>query len=543
MTYNIQIQCCALAVLILFAIEYFLRKRDKIESNFAFRQMLIFSILLAIDDILCPIALSTPGCPHILRLITGKAYLIIMYWCGTSLVKFTIDLTVKSGESTIGKFRFYHGCTFLGAGLTLATLFLPLYYVSEQTYVYIYGPCQTLCYVFGAVVVVFLLVYMIVNRRIVPLRQRIPIYAYIVIQGLVALIEKIEPTILLTTFSWTICIGLILFTLQNPYIEELEDRNTKISTMYDKMVKALVNSVDAKDRYTRGHSQRVAIYSMEIAQRMGKSDEEQAEIYNAGLLHDIGKLRVPEMIINKRGKLTEEEYSNIKVHTVSGSRILSGVFENKIIIFAAKYHHERYDGTGYPNGLSGENIPEVARIVGVADSYDAMTSNRSYRSVLSQDIVKEEFLKNKGKQFDPVIADIMISMIDDDEDYNLREKNPPQKSILVIGTKEDAQMIKEVLHADDDYEILHANLMNEIDEIMETNYVELIITDLYTDNGMSLYKDFRKKYQTPIIVLTNERSERAINEELTLDIEDYLAKPVNPVILRECIHSIINIED
>jgi putative two-component system response regulator len=140
------------------------------------------------------------------------------------------------------------------------------------------------------------------------------------------------------------------------------------------------------------------------------------------MLHDIGKIGIPNEIINKTGKLTDEEYEIIKTHPSIGGDILSNISEIPNIAIGARWHHERYDGKGYPDGLKGKNIPELARIIGVADAYDAMTSKRSYRDVLSQEIVRLEIKKGKGTQFDPVFAEIMLEMIDEDKNYDMHEK-------------------------------------------------------------------------------------------------------------------------
>ena len=141
------------------------------------------------------------------------------------------------------------------------------------------------------------------------------------------------------------------------------------------------------------------------------------------MLHDIGKIRIPDRIIKKEGKLTDEEFDYIKLHPVSGYHILKDISAFSMITDGAKYHHERYDGKGYPNGLSGGDIPLVAQILGVADAYDAMTSNRCYRDALSQKIVRQEIVKGKGTQFNPAIADIMLEIIDEDTEYRLRQND------------------------------------------------------------------------------------------------------------------------
>lgn len=140
-----------------------------------------------------------------------------------------------------------------------------------------------------------------------------------------------------------------------------------------------------------------------------------------GLLHDVGKIGVPDTVINKPGKLTDEEFAQIKLHPEFGSQILEKITEMPNLRIGARWHHEHYDGSGYPDGLAGEAIPEEARIIAVADSYDAMTSQRSYRSVLERSIVRSEIENGKNTQFDPVFADIMLQMIDEDKDYRMRE--------------------------------------------------------------------------------------------------------------------------
>lgn len=187
-------------------------------------------------------------------------------------------------------------------------------------------------------------------------------------------------------------------------------------------MKTLANTIDAKDKYTNGHSVRVAVYSKEIAKRCGKSKKEQKDIYHMGLLHDIGKIGVPDTIINKRDRLTDEEYEAIRQHPEIGSDILKTIQQIPDIMVGARWHHERYDGKGYPDGLKGTEIPECARIIGVADAYDAMTSKRSYRDILPQEVVRAELEKGKGTQFDPLFAEIMIQMIDEDIRYTMREK-------------------------------------------------------------------------------------------------------------------------
>lgn len=202
---------------------------------------------------------------------------------------------------------------------------------------------------------------------------------------------------------------------------ELEESRRKHEILSLQVVKTLASAIDAKDRYTNGHSSRVAKYSKEIALRAGKSIEYQDEIYFVALLHDIGKIGIPDNILNKSSKLTDEEYETIKQHPSIGVDILKNITEMPNIEIGAHFHHERFDGKGYPEGLSGCEIPEIARIIAVADAYDAMSSRRSYRAALPQSAVREEIVKGRGHQFDPTFADVMLKMIDDDVRYEMRD--------------------------------------------------------------------------------------------------------------------------
>ena len=209
--------------------------------------------------------------------------------------------------------------------------------------------------------------------------------------------------------------------LQRDLSQEVDKKTRENESLFIHVVEALAEAIDAKDNYTNGHSGRVAAYSRMIAQRYGYSPERVRMIYMLGLLHDVGKIGIPDAIINKPARLTDSEYDVIKTHTVMGARILKNIREMPALVTGARWHHEKYDGSGYPDGLKGEDIPEEARIIAVADAYDAMTSRRSYRDVLPQEVARSELVRCRGTQFDPAFADIFIAMIDEDTDYTMRE--------------------------------------------------------------------------------------------------------------------------
>ena len=232
------------------------------------------------------------------------------------------------------------------------------------------------------------------------------------------------PTLILRRIERTLQLKALQHHMQQEIDKQTALAQAQLAStqrLFREMIEALADTIDAKDKYTRGHSHRVADYAWEISRRAGKSEEYQRDVYYMAQLHDIGKIGIPSSLINKNGKLTDEEYASMKQHTTIGSAILSHVKEMPELVSAARHHHERYDGKGYPDGLSGNDIPEKVRIIAVADAYDAMTSKRSYRDALPQDRVRHEIASGRGSQFDPVFADIMLNMIDDDVHYQLRE--------------------------------------------------------------------------------------------------------------------------
>lgn len=199
--------------------------------------------------------------------------------------------------------------------------------------------------------------------------------------------------------------------LQNDLERNLEEKTALLENVLLNSIMVIANTLDAKDAYTSGHSMRVAQCSAAIAEKLNWSEKEVRNMHNVGLLHDIGKIGVPDAILNKPGRLSNEEFELIKKHPVIGNDILKDIHTINSVAEGALYHHERYDGRGYPNGLKGEEIPLYARIIGIADAYDAMTSNRIYRPKLTQDRVIKEFEKGRGTQFDPKLTDLFLEML------------------------------------------------------------------------------------------------------------------------------------
>ena len=202
---------------------------------------------------------------------------------------------------------------------------------------------------------------------------------------------------------------------------QLANDASQYKKLSEQSLLAITRAVEAKDIYTKGHSERVAKYSEMIARKMGYSDDDAKTLYIMALMHDVGKIGIPDAIINKPGALTDEEFKIIKSHPVIGADILKEVDAFEKISEIALNHHERVDGKGYPNGLTGNEISDEVAIVSVADAYDAMTSRRSYRDIMGQVEVRAEIKKGIGTQFKKQQAEAMLEIIDADKSYELHQ--------------------------------------------------------------------------------------------------------------------------
>ena len=342
--------------------------------------------------------------------------------------------TTKSKTNTIPKrLRVVGILVAIGIIMLIISQFTGLYYTFDATNHYTRGPLFILCYIvpMAALVIqlssIFTLYYQL-SREI-----RLSLLFFTIIPIIASIIQIFTYGISLTNISIVgAAVLLYIFALLDINntaeratileVEYLKKSQKSAQRLFEQTATALVSAIDAKDKYTHGHSSRVAEYSRKIAEAYGKSEQECQEIYYAALLHDVGKIGIPNEIINKEGKLDTQEYEMIKQHPVVGNQILSSISEYPYLSIGASHHHERFDGKGYPDKLKGDDIPEIARIVAVADAYDAMTSKRSYRDPIPQQKVREEFIKGAGTQFDPEFAKIMVYLIDLDSDYEMKEK-------------------------------------------------------------------------------------------------------------------------
>lgn len=218
--------------------------------------------------------------------------------------------------------------------------------------------------------------------------------------------KPIVPEVLMSRISKALKLNSFQLELQ----KRLNDKTRELERLTVQSIKAIADIIDARDSYTKGHSMRVAEYSSWIAKKLGWGEADIESLYQASMLHDVGKIGVPDRILLKNGRLDSEEMAKMREHPVIGYSILKDITGLEKIAWGARCHHERYDGNGYPDGLVGSEIPEIARIIGLADAFDAMSSDRVYRKSLSEEKIRSEIINGRGKQFDPMAVDAFMDI-------------------------------------------------------------------------------------------------------------------------------------
>ena len=318
-----------------------------------------------------------------------------------------------------------------GAGtlFIIISQFTGLYYTIDNNNLYSRSPGFVLAYAIPLAIVILQEITIIRHRDLLSKGAVVALTTGIALPTMVSIVQFFFYGLSLTSIS-TVVVVIIFYTFalrdmiretetaRRNELESYRESERREAALFEQTAGALAEAIDAKDGYTHGHSTRVAEISGRIAKEAGFSEKDCKKVYFAALLHDVGKIGIRDDIINKEGRLTDEEFEHIKQHPVLGYQILSKIKQSDTLSIGARYHHERYDGTGYPDGLAGEDIPDIARIIAVADAYDAMTSSRSYRGSLSEERTREELMKGMGTQFDPQYAKIMLRIMDEKEDGN-----------------------------------------------------------------------------------------------------------------------------
>ena len=307
-------------------------------------------------------------------------------------------------------------------------------------------------------------------------------------------------------------IGLMVATLlQTLYdiLKEYREREKKKTAMTISTIETIAGAIDARDEYTGGHSERVGLYSQRLAREMAAdyelSEEDIVRIHYIGLVHDIGKIGVADNVLNKSGKLNDEEFSLMRRHTEIGYEIMTSLgSEIEGLLDGIRHHHERFDGNGYPDKLSGTDIPLVARILALADSYDAMTSNRVYRKRLSDEEVRQELVRCSGTQFDPALTEIFIRLLDKGElSADIKDG---------IATDSEGRMRTSSVLED----MLSHDLMNEV-KVSNPSHVRMLCYIL------KLMEKKEKSYK--VLLISDDNSEEPMSAKTKATIKDLFDDP------------------
>ncbi len=408
------------------------------KNNRRFRSFLYVCIISGILDIVTAYTFSNSlVIPGFVNLILNYAYLFTAFFTAYLVHEYLIsNLEYESKLCTVlRKGVLYLFLTFLFVNLIFALLhefdisnFILLFDFKGRTYnkgllFYLnFGlPCY---YLFHAG---YLLVF---KGKFFTSKQRYLCASIFGFPLIAVIIQVLMPEYLMTFFSYSAFTFVILFSLETPDFQQLKylrenlekevqkqtsvayERQLKIQKLSIEIVETLAQAIDEKDEYTNGHSQRVSKYSVLLANELGWTSERIENLRVSALLHDVGKIGIPDNILQKPGKLTDDEFKIIKSHAAKGGKILKNVSSLPIAAETAKHHHERYDGNGYPSGLAGTQIPEYARVVSIADAYDAMNSRRVYRDTLPKEEIRRRLVEGSGTQFDPVYLEAFLTLLD-----------------------------------------------------------------------------------------------------------------------------------
>ena len=562
MTYryiNIAVEAYSLIICSVLLMYQMVEKKAKNKTNKWFTSMIVFNILMLIGD-LCDWGLG--GVPGKLSYYTQYFLTVMVYFSASGLLLFSLFGWVISNISqkrTISGVWMKIGVV-LAAAQVLLALTAPIHkmcYINAENY-YQRGDhffVSQIC----PYIVYFMAIYLLFRYRKAFKPREFVYLSFFVIMPLFAELVQVA-TYKLTTLnlSITVCLILVFAFIQSERDLEnektiqklIKNENKELEAMQNfqenlsgQLIEVLCGTVEAKDLYTKGHSLRVAQYAREIMYRMGGDEKAQQEVYYIGILHDVGKISIKDDIINKKGRLTEEEYEQVKMHTIAGYQILRAVDVIPNLAVGARWHHERYDGTGYPNGLAGENIPLVARIISVADAYDAMTSNRSYHKTMPQSVVRDQIAKGMGSQFDPKIARIMLDMIDEDMQYEMRQVDF-NRTINILLVDDDPITHKMVQHAliDENYVLTSAYSGKEGIECLKESKYDICLLDMEMSdmNGFEVLDWIRQNVRKlKVIFLTGEKDIGTIKKSEELGARDYITKPINANILKVSISSVL----
>lgn len=308
---------------------------------------------------------------------------------------------------------------------------------------------------------------------------------------------------------------LELSELMKDLEHKVQEKTRQIEQISFETIATIASMIEAKDSYTKGHSVRVSEYSARLAKELGWSEDKIGNLRYVALLHDIGKVGIPDSVLNKPGKLNEIEFSVIKSHTSIGGDILNDIKTIAGVSLGAKYHHERYDGKGYPTGVAGEDIPEIARIICIADAYDAMNSKRIYRDNLSKDEIYSQLENGKGTQFDPKFTDLFLKLLDEDK--------------LVIEDEDELE--KAELTLTEESSILLNQIVNNIEENQKSDIYDILTGVLNRKTGESRIAEAVRTRPGCLVFIDLDNLKKT-NDSMGHLAGDYVLKNLGTILLK-----------
>lgn len=426
MNYNISFNICGITILLILYVILRTLYVMKSKSNLIFRYFVILCIFSGLLDTISAITIDNVTLvPIWLNTLINTIYMYTAFFASFFGMIYVFSIVkLNSKKHQIADFSvivFY-------SLLLIINLFTGIIF-DFQNHIYNKGPFFYFSFGVSFYFILHMASILILKRKSFSKKQLILFSSFIILPLIFSSIQILIPKCLLTVFSTAITALIMLFALETPDFVELAylrknlenevlkqtekaiEKQKQIEKMSFEIVEALVQAIDARDDYTRGHSVRVSKYSVMIAKALNWNDEKIEKLQRASLLHDIGKIGIRDNILNKPSQLTKAEFEIIKQHTTIGAEILNKVTSIPFAEFVAKSHHERFDGNGYPEGLKGKEIPEFARIVNIADSYDAMSTKRIYRDKLSRDEILKRLKECRGTQFDPDFLDVFLNLL------------------------------------------------------------------------------------------------------------------------------------
>ena len=438
LSYNISFTIASLVICIILLIVISVQYSSTNSVNKGYKSFLIASITLFALDILTVITNDlSHKIPVPLNMFLNALYFLSGVMVALFFLYYCVSVALARSSKKIKRRYIVPNLVILGLYvISLIVNHFTGFYFHFRNGTYEHGSAYFAVNAVSLFYVAEALVVFLVERKRFNIRQMVATISFHALFITTFLLQLFAfPTVLLSDFGVALGALLIFFSIETPdYLKlmktlnelnelkaslenqvidrtkELDKEKESYEVLTLETLSSLALVVDAKDHYTNGHSFRVAAYAKGMAKKLDFSPQDAEQLYFAGLIHDVGKIGISELILTKPGKLTPEEFEIIKSHSALGGDILKGIKEFKIFEQVARSHHERFDGNGYPDKLKGTEIPFPARIVTICDTFDAMTSDRSYRKALSDQAALRELLDNKGSQFDPTLVDVFIEL-------------------------------------------------------------------------------------------------------------------------------------